>query len=229
MASPNRMYIVDGRRQWNAGENHDAPWPCEERPNRARPTASPPGRCEGAGGNPLRRGACDRRRRNLGREAAEVRRPDHRRALRSCRAARSLPAWNAEEMKVTFADSAYFMALLNARDDHHARAKQLAAGLQGRILTTIWALTEVADAFCKPGQRDTAAAFLADLLADDRVIVVPPSLDLFNRGRAFYSQRLDKEWSLTDCISFVVMQEHGLTEALAADKDFRQAGFATLL
>jgi len=132
-------------------------------------------------------------------------------------------------MKVTFADSAYFMALLNARDDLHDRAKEIAAGLQGRLVTTIWVLTEVADAFCKPGQRDTAAAFVADLLADERVIVVSPSLDLFNRGLAFYSRRPDKEWSLTDCISFIVMHEQGLTEALAADKDFRQAGFVTLL
>ena len=132
-------------------------------------------------------------------------------------------------MKVTFADSAYFLALLNARDQYHDRAKRASAGLQGQILTTTWVLTEVADAFSKPGQRDTAAAFLEDLLADPGVIVVPPSLDLFKRGLAFYSRRPDKDWSLTDCISFIVMEERGLTEALATDRDFKQAGFVALL
>jgi uncharacterized protein len=103
------------------------------------------------------------------------------------------------------------------------------AGLKGQIVTTIWALTEVADAFCKPSQRDIAAAFLNDLQADPRVIVIPPTMDLFNRGLALYSQRPDKNWSLTDCISFVVMEESGLTEALATDRDFKQAGFVPLL
>jgi predicted nucleic acid-binding protein len=132
-------------------------------------------------------------------------------------------------MKVVFADSACFMALLNARDQYHERAKQASAGLEGQNLTTIWALTEVADAFCKPGQRDIAAAFLKDLQTDARVIVIPPAMDVFNRGLAFYSQRPDKDWSLTDCISFVVMEERGITDALATDRDFKQAGFVPLL
>ena len=132
-------------------------------------------------------------------------------------------------MKVTFADSAYYMALLNARDQHHERAKKASAGLQGQILTTTWVLTELADAFCKPSQREIVAAFVADLLADSRVIVIPPTLDLFNRGLTFYLRRADKDWSLTDCISFVVMEDRGVTEALATDRDFEQAGFVALL
>jgi predicted nucleic acid-binding protein len=66
-------------------------------------------------------------------------------------------------------------------------------------------------------------------VVDPRVILIRPSLDLFNRGLVFYSQRRDKDWSLTDCISFVVMEERGVTEALATDRDFKQAGFVTLL
>jgi len=132
-------------------------------------------------------------------------------------------------MKSIFADSAYYLALLNARDQYHDRAKRASAALQDPILTTTWVLTEVADAFCKPGQRDIAAAFIQDLAADPRVIVIPPSLDLFNRGLKFYSERPDKDWSLTDCISFVVMKERGVTEALATDRDFKQAGFVTIL
>ena len=48
-------------------------------------------------------------------------------------------------------------------------------------------------------------------------------------GRQLYRERADKEWPLTDCISFVVMQEHGLAEALTADHHFEQAGFKALL
>ena len=53
--------------------------------------------------------------------------------------------------------------------------------------------------------------------------------ELYQRAFALYCQRMDKEWGLTDCISFVVMRERGLTEALSADKHFEQAGFRALL
>ena len=50
-----------------------------------------------------------------------------------------------------------------------------------------------------------------------------------NKALQCYKMRTDKEWGITDCISFVVMEEYGLTEALTADKHFRQAGFKALL
>lgn len=132
-------------------------------------------------------------------------------------------------MTTTFADTAYYLALLNARDEFHRAAKEVSALLQGRMVTTTWVLTEVADAFCRPGQRDVAAGFVRDLQNDPRVNVVPPTIDLFNRGLELYSNRPDKEWSLTDCISFVVMKDHELTDVLATDRDFQQAGFRLLL
>jgi len=58
---------------------------------------------------------------------------------------------------------------------------------------------------------------------------LPASQELFERGLNLYRQRPDKDWSLTDCISFVVMREHGVTKALTADRHFEQAGFAILL
>ena len=57
----------------------------------------------------------------------------------------------------------------------------------------------------------------------------PPSAELFDRGCELYTSRSDKEWSLTDCISFVVMKERGLTDALTPDRHFEQAGFKVLL
>ena len=67
------------------------------------------------------------------------------------------------------------------------------------------------------------------LTADPATQIVASSADLWKRGRSLYASRPDKDWSLTDCISFVVMQEHGLTEALTADHHFEQAGFVALL
>jgi len=58
---------------------------------------------------------------------------------------------------------------------------------------------------------------------------VPPAQDWFDRGVGLYSRRLDKDWSLTDCISFAVMDEFGLTESLTGDHHFEQAGFTILL
>ena len=59
--------------------------------------------------------------------------------------------------------------------------------------------------------------------------LVPATSELIERGRKLYRDRLDKNWPLTDCISFVVMQDHQLTEALTADRHFQQAGFNALL
>jgi predicted nucleic acid-binding protein len=60
-------------------------------------------------------------------------------------------------------------------------------------------------------------------------VMIWPEQALFRRGIELYDNRLDKQWSLTDCISFVVMQQHGITEALTGDHHFEQAGFVALL
>jgi hypothetical protein len=52
---------------------------------------------------------------------------------------------------------------------------------------------------------------------------------LFDARVALYGERMDKDWPLTDCISFVVMQREGITDALTGDRHFEQAGFVPLL
>ena len=59
--------------------------------------------------------------------------------------------------------------------------------------------------------------------------IVPATSRDFQRGLELFAARQDKRWSLTDCISFVVMQDCGLTEMLTADRHFEQAGFSILL
>lgn len=68
-----------------------------------------------------------------------------------------------------------------------------------------------------------------ELLADENVEIVPLQMALYEEGVALYASRLDKQWSLTDCLSFVVMERSGLTEALTADQHSEQAGFLALL
>jgi len=70
---------------------------------------------------------------------------------------------------------------------------------------------------------------LNSLHAAPGVEIVASDSGLFDRGCQLYLSRLDKEWSLTDCISFVVMRERGLSDALTSDNHFEQAGFRALM
>jgi uncharacterized protein len=132
-------------------------------------------------------------------------------------------------MKEVFADSFYFIALLNRHDQHHVRAAEIAGNLQFRLVTTHWVLVEVADAFSAPTPRQRAARFVEEALAGTMAIVVSDPVAWLEQGLKLYSARPDKDWSLTDCISFSVMQARGIREALTGDQDFAQAGFIPLL
>jgi predicted nucleic acid-binding protein len=96
-------------------------------------------------------------------------------------------------------------------------------------VTTCWVLTEVADALSAPKNRQSALDLISSLRRNPAVEVLAPDLDLFERGLDLYARRADKAWSLTDCISFVVMSDRGLTDALTGDHHFEQAGFRALL
>jgi predicted nucleic acid-binding protein len=128
-----------------------------------------------------------------------------------------------------FADTYFFIALLFENDEAHAEAQSQIAALSGRLYTSVWVLTEVADALATPGRRERFLPFLQFLRTNPLVTVVPAEQSLFDRGALLYDQRPDKSWSLTDCISFVIMQDHGLRDALTGDHHFEQAGFAVLM
>ncbi|MBM4040987.1 MAG: type II toxin-antitoxin system VapC family toxin [Planctomycetes bacterium] len=132
-------------------------------------------------------------------------------------------------MTTYFADSFYYLALLNRDDAKHNAAVGLSQELRGDQVTTAWVLTEVADAMAAPSQRGHFLTFLARLRANPRVTIVPASRDLFEAGIEFYAQRRDKSWTLTDCISFVTMRKRAVAEALTGDHHFEQAGFVALL
>jgi len=124
-----------------------------------------------------------------------------------------------------FADTFAFIAWLNSRDPDHLRVKAYFDAFIGTLITTEWILVELADAFAEPPARVTAAQFLAAIRDDPQFEIVPYDAEIFQAGFKLYTERPDKSWSLTDCISFVAMAERGLTDALTADHHFEQAGF----
>ena len=130
-------------------------------------------------------------------------------------------------MSVVFADTFYLLGLTNPGDNVHARCVRFARQYRGDFVTTV--LLEYPNSASKPPYRERAAAFLESLSADRRVKIVPLAPTLFDRGRALYRQHGDKEWSLTDCISFVTMRDEGIVEAATGDHHFEQAGFSALL
>jgi hypothetical protein len=128
-----------------------------------------------------------------------------------------------------FLDTAHILALLNPRDTWHARAVAASEAGPQRMVTTEAILTEVADALSRPSHRRWALQAIDDLRADPDVSCVSVDASLFGRALEYYRARADKAWSLTDCISFVVMTEQGLSDALTTDVHFEQAGFRAVL
>ena len=131
-----------------------------------------------------------------------------------------------------FLDTAYAIALSSTNDQFHARAVALAEQLEAlgtRLVTTRAVLLEIGNALSKQRYRQAAVQLLASLEADPKVDIVPLSESLYARAMQLYRERPDKEWGLTDCESFLIMQDRGLTEALTTDEHFQQAGFRALL
>jgi hypothetical protein len=131
-----------------------------------------------------------------------------------------------------FLDAAYAIALASTSDQHHAKAMALAEELERartRLVTTHAVLLEIGNALAKRRYRAAAVDLLSSLDKDSTVDVVPLTPELYQRGFALYQSRMDKEWGLIDCVSFVVMNDRGLKEALTPDEHFEQAGFNALL
>jgi uncharacterized protein len=131
-------------------------------------------------------------------------------------------------MRRAFADTYYFLALLDSTEERHGDALAAAADGELAIVTTKWVLSEFGDAYSDPKDRADFVALYRSILLDPKISIVPSDSTLFNRGIELFEARLDKKWSLTDCISFVVMNDEGIQDALTGDKHFEQAGFLAL-
>jgi uncharacterized protein len=132
-------------------------------------------------------------------------------------------------MKPVFADTSFYLALLSEDDQYHEGAVQLAVNMRRVIVVTEFVLLETANSLSSFAQRHLFVELLPKLRADRAVKIIPASSDLLQSAFELYSNRQDKEWSLTDCASYVVMDQLGLNEALTTDHHFEQAGFLALL
>lgn len=133
-------------------------------------------------------------------------------------------------MKTVFADTGYWVALLNPRDDWHDRAVEASRALgRTRIVTSEMVLDELLAALSKVPVRGMVIRGVDAIRRDPNTEVVPQTSIQFSEALDEYRRMMDKEWSLTDCASFGLMKERGISEALAHDHHFEQAGFVALL
>jgi len=129
-----------------------------------------------------------------------------------------------------FLDTAFIQALLNPRDDFHNRAKTLLPRI--RTAKEVWIteaiFVEVGNAL-SAFNRSGAVQFIQQCDRTENIKVVSVHTELLIQSLALYQSRSDKTWGLTDCISFTVMQQQNLIDAVTSDRHFIQAGFRALM
>jgi predicted nucleic acid-binding protein len=131
-----------------------------------------------------------------------------------------------------FLDASYAIALSVVNDPNHEKALLLADELESnvtRLVTTRAVMLEIGNALSKQRFRKAAGELMQSIEEDPRVEITELTNALYTSGLQLYRARKDKEWGITDCISFIVMTDRGLVSALTADDHFRQAGFRVLL
>lgn len=121
------------------------------------------------------------------------------------------------------------MAFAGPTDSFHARAVERSENWLGRIITTDYVRVQTGGMLSRPEDRPAFLNLVRDLKSDPAVQIVPASKSLFRAGFELFARRTDKDGSFVDSISFVVMNERKLTDALTTDHHFQQAGFNALL
>ena len=135
-------------------------------------------------------------------------------------------------MEEIFADAGYWIAMLNPADRLHRKALSVTAEIAGlRIVTSEMVLVEFLNGVARLGNevRLKAADTRQRLAANPNIDVVPQTSAQLAAAARRYAGRADQRWSVTDCASFLIMEERGIIKALAYDRDFVQAGFCALL
>ena len=132
-------------------------------------------------------------------------------------------------IRTYFADSWFFIALLDRRDSHHAAASRLESLTRGsRVVTHDSVLSEVLAHFSGDGRQARTLAVGAVRRAALSHLVIPADRGLFIDALSLYEARPDKEYSLVDCMSMELMRARGITHVLTNDHHFRQEGFTVL-
>ena len=134
--------------------------------------------------------------------------------------------------QAVFVDTSAWVALINEADTDHVKAKTIRDKLlrsKKRFLITKYIIVEIANSLCKTRWRAHAVKLIKAIHDTESIEVIEVDKELFEEAWTMYSGRIDKEWSLTDCVSFVVMERYGIKEAFTNDHHFEQAGFDVLV
>lgn len=135
-------------------------------------------------------------------------------------------------MNAVFVDTHYWIASINPHDQWYQRTLEVEAQLTGaNLVTTEEVLVETLNFFSSfgPQVRLRVAQVVRRLFEGAEVEVIPQTENSFLKGLEFYEERIDKGYSLTDCISMNTMRERGLIDVLTSDHHFTQEGFNVLL
>jgi uncharacterized protein len=128
-----------------------------------------------------------------------------------------------------FLDTGFVIALESADDQNHPAAIRFWQEFQSDdsvpLVTTSYVLDEVATFFNARGFHAKAMEACGGLMNSPSVLLVHVDEDLFHESWRYFSRHRDKRYSLTDCVSFVVMKRMKLKSALTFDQHFVQAGF----
>ena len=130
---------------------------------------------------------------------------------------------------IVFAHTAFYLAVSNPEDQWHSIAMEWSQNEQLRAVTSEFVMMEVANGVSSTPARQKFGALLRDVRVNRRVRLVRASQGLFNDAAVLYQRRPDKQWSLVDCSSFILMQRFRLGDALTTDHHYEQAGFRALL
>lgn len=135
-------------------------------------------------------------------------------------------------MNEVFLDTAFAIAPSSPKVAHHEQAVTISEQLEtdGTLLVTTRAVViEIGNAVAKQPFRTAAIESIESLEQDPSTKIIPVSEELHKRAFELYRERQDKQWGMTDCISFVVMRDNNLRTALTTDRHFQQAGFQALM
>jgi predicted nucleic acid-binding protein len=135
-------------------------------------------------------------------------------------------------MKRVFADTSYWIALINSADGLHRTAKDATISLRNtEIVSSDSVLIEFLNFFSAHGMqmRDTAYQVVSRIMSDPKITVIEQTRQRFHNGFMLYAARLDKGYSLTDCISMEIMREYRISHCLTGDRHFTQEGFVQML
>jgi predicted nucleic acid-binding protein len=130
---------------------------------------------------------------------------------------------------VILVDTGYLVALMELVDELNARASAWADAINEPLLVSEYVLIESVNHLSRRISRSKAWALIDAVRGSGDYEFVTSSEELLGAGIQLHRQRSDKDWSLTDCISFHIMQSRGISRALAFDHHFEQAGFEALL